>query len=136
MVLRILYLHTLEQLNGKAIDQPTEAQARFYDDAITAINGLPNYGTPIFVKMTSFTQIESSGLQITKSPGKDIVYFGSIMLTLGMMLMIFIRQQRLWVYIEKEPHKRVILAGRDTKNTPEFSDFFHKFAQAIEEEPK
>lgn len=120
-VLRLLYMTILsEEKGGKAVD-PNDFDIWFFDTAIAAINALGPYESPFFVKLEGFKQIESSGLQITKSPGKDIVYFGSVMLSLGVMIMIFMRQQRLWVWIDKD---QLVIAGRDNKNTRDFAKHF------------
>ncbi len=95
----------------------TDFDKQWFEDALLAINSLPAYGPPLFVKLDQFKQIQASGLQVTKSPGKDIVYLGSLMLTLGVFLMFYMRYQRVWVLIQPA-QKRLIVAAKDGKNTP------------------
>lgn len=126
LALQTLYVQMLkEQSRIQSRKDLMDFDKQWFDDALVAINSLPAYGPPIFVKLDSFQHIQASGLQVTKSPGKGIVYFGSLMLTLGVFLMFYMRYQRIWVLIQPE-EKRLILAAKDGKNTPEMTRLFEQ----------
>ncbi|WP_294949258.1 cytochrome c biogenesis protein ResB [Sulfurivirga sp.] len=108
----------------------TDFDKQWFEDAIVAINSLPAYGPQLFLQLESFRQIQASGIQVTKSPGKDIVYFGSLMLTLGVFLMFYLRYQRVWVLIQPDD-RRVIIAARDGKNTPEMARTFSRLRDQL-----
>lgn len=132
--LKAIYVETLKQ-NGKA--EPDEQDWLFYDDSMNAIANLPFYGSPWYIQMTGFKQIEASGLQITRSPGKNVVYFGSVMLIIGVFLLFYVAHRRIWVYLRPldDGQTEVILAGSSNRNQDEFSKYFqrlqHAFGQAL-----
>jgi cytochrome c biogenesis protein len=119
-----LYLGVLTEEGadlGKGVD---EQKARFFDDASTAIGALGRYGSPVFLKLDSFEHRQASGLQIAKAPGKNLVYPGCAMLVLGVFLMFYAPQQRLWVWLQKPKvaggKVRLILAGNAIRNKLDF----------------
>jgi cytochrome c biogenesis protein len=61
------------------------------------------YPAPVLLQMTDFTQVQASVFQVARAPGKNIVYFGSALLTLGIFLMFYVRERRLWIWIEDAP---------------------------------
>ena len=126
LALQTLYVQMLkDQGRIQSRKDLTDFDKQWFEDALLAINSLPAYGPPIFVKLNSFQHIQASGLQVTKSPGKDIVYLGSLMLTIGVFLMFYVRYQRVWVLVQ--PHEnRLILAAKDGKNTPEMQKTFNQ----------
>ncbi len=126
VALQTLYVQMLKQ-EGRIHTRKdlTDFDKQWFEDALLAINSLPAYGPPLFVKLDQFKQIQASGLQVTKSPGKDIVYLGSLMLTLGVFLMFYMRYQRVWVLIQPT-QKRLIVAAKDGKNTPEMAWLFEQ----------
>jgi cytochrome c biogenesis protein len=124
--LRAIYQNTLKQEG--VTGELTEADWLFFDDSLLAIDKISAYGSPWFVQMTSFKHIEASGLQITRSPGKDVVYFGSAMLTLGVFLLFYVAHRRIWVWVKPHDDNRVevVLAGSSNRNLPEFELYFNK----------
>ncbi len=132
IALQTLYVEMLrDQGRIQSRKDLTDFDKQWFEDALMAINSLPAYGPPLFVKLDSFRQIQATGLQVTKSPGKDIVYLGSLMLTLGVFLMFYVRFMRVWVLIRPERHE-MIMAAKDTKNTPEMARLFQQIRQRIE----
>jgi cytochrome c biogenesis protein len=122
--LRAVYQETLKQEG--VTGEPTESDWLFFDDSLQAIDKIPDYGSPWFIRLTGFKQIEASGLQITRSPGKDVVYFGSAMLTLGVFLLFYISHRRIWVWIKplENNQSEIVLAGSSNRNLPEFDRYF------------
>lgn len=107
-------------------DEISEFDKTWFEDALNTIAGLSAYGPPMYFEMESFTQIEATGLQITKSPGKDIVYFGSAMLIIGVFFLFYLRQRRTWIHIQPKQKQEegsegveVTMASKDNKNLPE-----------------
>jgi cytochrome c biogenesis protein len=43
--------------------------------------------------------VKASVLQVTRSPGKKVVYLGCLLLVLGIFSMFYIRERRIWVWV-------------------------------------
>lgn len=138
--LRSVYAETLKQegISGEL----KEADWLFFDDSILAIDKIAAYGSPWFVQLSTFKQIEASGLQITRSPGKDVVYFGSAMLVIGVFLLFYVAHRRIWVWVKPlgENQSEIVVAGSSNRNQPEFERYFNRlqgiFQQAMAYEVK
>lgn len=107
----------------------------FYEEALAALSALPAYGTPIFLELTGFEQIQSTGLMIGRAPGAGIVYFGSAMLVLGLFLMFYIPHRRVWALVtrdESEGQTRVLLAGAGQRDPKAFGREFDKLAHELD----
>lgn len=74
-----------------------EARNRFVLHAMDAYTGLTEYPAPMLLQLDGFTEVRSSGLQMTRSPGASLVYLGSVLLVLGTVFMFYIREKRAWL---------------------------------------
>src|SRR5690606_25711632 len=79
---RLVLERTLDRLyrevlaaEGVTAERLSEVDQRFYFDALNAISALPDYGTPLYLQLTGFQHVQATGLQITKAPGQNVVYF-------------------------------------------------------------
>jgi len=79
----------------------SDTESVFFEDAVSALAGLGSYGTPFYLQLVDFKDREASGLQIARAPGKNIVYFGSLLLIIGIFMMFYIAQQRFWLMVVK-----------------------------------
>lgn len=136
IALQSVYVHHLE-LVGKLNQQQgiTEEQRRFFADSIEAISQLPNYGPPMWFEVAGVVHRESSGLQITKSPGKNVVYFGSLMLVIGVFLLFYVRPQRVWLWMQTDAQGNNIslhLAAKDSKQDDLILALFAQMTQALQ----
>lgn len=131
VALQTLYLSILEQEKDQNTQEISNFNKQWFDDAITALSNLPDYGPPLFIQLDSFKQIEATGLQITKSPGKDVVYFGSALLIIGVFFLFYVRQKRIWLAYSAEDQSLTI-AGKDTKELPEVAQEFQQVVQAVQ----
>ena len=134
-VLLEAYLEVLREqgVDVQAMDEETWGfHQQFLEDAVTAINGLAFYGSPIFVQMTDFEHIQAAGLQINKSPGKNVVYFGSVLLTLGVFLLFYVPQRRLWFRLrESDGRTEVLAAGSTNRRSMDFSKEFQSMCEEL-----
>ncbi|WP_020558960.1 cytochrome c biogenesis protein ResB [Thiofilum flexile] len=132
VALRAVYLETLK---NKGITNPTEKDWLFYDDSLSAMANLPLYGSPWYVQLTGFKQIQASGLQMTRSPGQNVVYLGCLMLVLGVFLMFYVAQRRIWIWLKPQETPNtveMILAGTTNRQVSEFEKFMKTLRQAFE----
>jgi len=106
-------------------DEISDFDKVWFEDALNTISGLSAYGPPMYFEIQSFKEIQATGLQITKSPGKDIVYFGSAILIIGVFFLFYVRQRRTWIHIQTKDDNdddsglEVTVAAKDNRNLPE-----------------
>ena len=93
-----LLQHTRQQADLKALAD-TPAQRDYTVQQISALNDSFAWPAPVIYTLNNFQQVQASVFQITKGPGKYVVYLGCILLILGVMAMLYIREQRLWVWL-------------------------------------
>ncbi|HFC0867401.1 TPA: cytochrome c biogenesis protein ResB [Neisseria gonorrhoeae] len=74
-----------------------EARNRFLLHSMDAYTGLTEYPAPMLLQLDGFSEVRSSGLQMTRSPGALLVYLGSVLLVLGTVFMFYVREKRAWV---------------------------------------
>ena len=85
--------------DGLAELEGNEARARFLQLATNALSDSAFYGAPVYLQLDEFVEVKASVLQVTRSPGKLVVYFGCVLLVLGVFAMFYIRERRLWVWV-------------------------------------
>jgi cytochrome c biogenesis protein len=94
-------------------DQNTE---QFLQESLNAMSDSFFYGAPMYLQMTGFDQREASGLQLTRSPGKNLVYLGSVCLVIGIFAMIYIRERRIWLLVKKQEVLFAMSANRKNRD--------------------
>ncbi|ANN69195.1 cytochrome c biogenesis protein ResB [Bordetella bronchialis] len=67
--------------------------------AVAALSDLAMYPAPVFFTLADFKQVQASVFQVTRTPGKRLVYLGSLLLVLGVFSMFYIRDRRVWVWV-------------------------------------
>jgi cytochrome c biogenesis protein len=80
----------------------TEAHGRFLQMATNALSDSAFYGAPVYLSLEDFTEVKASVLQVTRSPGKKVVYLGCLLLVLGIFSMFYIRERRIWVWVRQQ----------------------------------
>ena len=133
--LRILELAAFEALqlanarSGLPAPETDDATGWLVRDTLNSMSDLFVYGTPVYLQLMEFDEVKASGLQLTRSPGKNVVYFGSLLLTLGVFFMLYVRERRVWLRI-KPGH--ALLAMSSAKHTIDFEKEFTQHAQALD----
>ena len=87
--------------DGLPAATPDERHARFLQLATNALSDSVFYGAPVYLQLDEFVEVKASVLQVTRSPGKKVVYLGCVFLVLGVFAMFYIRERRLWVWIKR-----------------------------------
>lgn len=106
------YVKLLQAAAGDAMDIAQDAaklpripldsagrQSRFLMDSLIALSASFDYGSGFYLQPTGFKEVKSSGFQLTRSPGQKLVYFGCLLLVLGIFCMFYIRENRVWLRI-------------------------------------
>ena len=99
---------------GKSALELSDAHAPFVRDAFLALTVSMRYGAPFYLHLTGFEQRQATILQATRSPGKPLVYFGSLLLVLGIFAMLYIRERRLFVLLKQDEALVAMSSGRKT----------------------
>ncbi len=111
---------------GVAPTPVDEAKYRFMLDTLVASSALHELGAPVLLQLTGFEQVQASGLQLTRSPGKDLVYLGSLLLIIGIILMFYVREVRLWVVFHGARMRLAMTSNRHNRDLDR--DFEHQHA--------
>jgi cytochrome c biogenesis protein len=85
--------------NGLPAVEASEAHGRFLQLATNALSDSVFYGAPVYLQLDDFVEVKASVLQVTRSPGKKVVYLGCILLVAGVFSMFYIRERRLWIWL-------------------------------------
>ena len=125
----------LEQLAGEGVDIAqglSDADSLFFDDALNAYSLMGPYGSPYFLQLANFEHREASGLQITRSPGKDIVYLGCVLLMVGIFMMFYLHHRRVWVWLAPtSTGTEILFAGSGNRNRVNFDEEFSDLHQGL-----
>lgn len=111
-----------------------EAHARFLQLATNALSDSFFYGAPVYLQLDDYTEVKASVFQVTRSPGKVVVYFGCLCLVLGVFSMFYIRERRLWVWIKEGDNGAHALMAMSTQRKT--LDFEQEFASLKEKLPQ
>jgi cytochrome c biogenesis protein len=80
---------------------PTDdAARRFMAVAVLSLSDSFFYPSPVWLELDSFEQVQASVFQVAKAPGQKVVYLGCLLLSLGVFAMLYIRERRLWVWLQ------------------------------------
>lgn len=113
-------------LHAPAADDATGWLVR---DTLNSISDMFIYGAPIYLQLMQYDEVKASGLQLTRSPGQNVVYFGSLLLTLGVFFMLYVRERRVWLRIKPGS---ALLAMSSAKQTIDFEKEFTQHSQALD----
>ncbi|KFC73620.1 cytochrome c biogenesis protein ResB [Massilia sp. LC238] len=114
--------------------EASEANGRFLQLATNALSDSVFYGAPVYLQLEEFTEVKASVLQLTRSPGKNIVYLGCLLLVAGVFAMFYIRERRMWVWVRDTEHGAHALMAMSTQRKTldferEFDDLKVKLPQ-------
>ncbi len=101
--------------------------------AVLALAGLPDYPAPVALQLSSFEHIQASVFQVSRSPGKNTVYLGCILLVIGVFSMFYIRERRVWVWIRPGTQGSELLAAMTSqRRTLDFEQEFQRLKGALQ----
>ncbi len=121
--------------DGEAPVDASDKHGRFLQLATNALSDSFFYGAPVYLQLDEFHEIKASVLQVTRSPGKKIVYLGCVLLTAGIFAMFYIRERRLWVWVRSNGEGAHALMAMSTQRKTldfekEFADLAAKLPQS------
>ncbi|WP_371734589.1 cytochrome c biogenesis protein ResB [Allopusillimonas soli] len=108
------------------------AAEKWVQTALLALANLPSYPAPVLMTLKSYDQVEASVFQVARSPGKNTVYLGALLLVVGVFSMFYIRDRRIWIWIKKrEGGSSVLAAMTSQRRTLDFNHEFERFKEAF-----
>ncbi len=121
------YNLSLVKANKPILAMNAETQI-LLQDSLNALSDTFFYGTPYYLQLVGFKQLEASGLQLTKSPGQKWVYLGSVLLVIGIFSMFYIRERRIWLLVKKNGDKssEVLFAMSANRKNLDFEQEFER----------
>ncbi|GJG97094.1 cytochrome c biogenesis protein ResB [Cupriavidus pauculus] len=112
---------------------PNDAKSgQFLQQAINALSDSFFYSAPVFLQLDDFQEVKASVFQMTRAPGKNIVYLGCLLLVLGVFSMFYIRERRVWIWVkDRQPDdagnsagSHVLMAMSTQRRTMDFEKEF------------
>jgi len=130
-VLGEVYLELLHEEGVDLSQGMRKDDALYFDESLTAVAALGAYGAPFYLQLKEYEFVQASGLQIARAPGKDVVYFGFALLIVGVFLMFYVPNRKLWFWIERQgATSRILAAGTGHRHQ---RDFEHEFEHMCEQ---
>jgi cytochrome c biogenesis protein len=112
---------------------PDEGNSKFLQASINAAADAFFYGAPVYLQLREFDEVKASVLQVTRSPGKNVVYLGCLLLVLGIFSMLYIRERRLWVWVKSggDNGSHALMALSTQRKTLDFEKEFEALKAQI-----
>ena len=112
-----------------AADQP---HSRFLQLSLNALSDNVFYAAPVYLQLDDFTEVKASVLQVSRSPGKKVVYLGCVLLILGVFSMFYVRERRLWVWLtDDEGGSHALMAMSTQRKTLDFEREYQDLAAKL-----
>ncbi len=129
--------HTREEAGRVALKPGPEAE-RFMTLAVTSLSDSYFYPAPMIFQLKDFKQVQASVFQVARAPGKTLVYIGCALLIIGVFVMLYVRDRRLWVWLQPDPSEpdnpartRITTALSSTRRTLDGDREFERLKSAL-----
>lgn len=117
---------------GQAPLQPGDKTQSYMTQAVLALSDSYFYPAPLLFELADFKQVQASVFQVARAPGKTLVYLGAVLLILGVFAMLYIRERRVWIWLQPAPQgTQVTTAMSATRHTLDGDAEFERLKQAI-----
>ncbi len=128
VLLRILNGSLFELLNATraaeglaALDPLAAPTQAFMTQAVLSLSDSFAYPAPMLLTLADFRHVQASVFQVARAPGQTLVYFGAVLLIVGVFAMLYIRERRLWIWLAPsealEGASRLTMALSSTRHT-------------------
>ena len=140
VLLRILNgsLYELYKLGRERANLPPpagdEATQAFMTQAVLSLSDSMYYPAPVLLRLDDFKQIQESVFQVARAPGQKLVYLGAILLIIGVFAMLYIKERRVWIWLEPTSggETRVRMALSSTRDSPDTGTVFDELKNALQ----
>ena len=106
-----------------------QEQAAFVIDSLNAISDSFLYNAPFFLQMSDYTEIKASVIQVTRSPGRNVVYLGCALLVAGVCFMLYVRERRAFVLVKNNGD--VLFAMSSNRKTLDMDEAFTRHGEQL-----
>ncbi len=105
-----------------------EKHGRFLQLATNALADAFFYNAPVYLQLAGFDEVKASVFQVTRSPGKNVVYLGCLFLVIGIFAMLYVRERRLWIWIrpQEQGGAHALMAMSTQRRTMDFDKEFER----------
>ncbi|HUR88027.1 MAG TPA: cytochrome c biogenesis protein ResB [Ramlibacter sp.] len=79
--------------------EPNEKTQAFMTQAVLSLSDVNAYPVAMAFELDDFKQVQASVFQVTRGPGKYVVYLGCTLLILGVFAMLYVRERRVWCWV-------------------------------------
>lgn len=97
-----LYNLSRERAGLPAVGLDDEATRAFLAQAVLSLSDAVFYPEPVLLTLDGFEHRQASVFQVTRTPGRNVVYLGCLLLIIGVFAMLYIRERRLWVWLHAD----------------------------------
>ena len=129
-------LYKLGRVQAGLVNAPADATTQaFMTQSVLALSDSMFYPAPVLLKLDGFKQVQASVFQVARAPGQKLVYLGAVLLIIGVFSMLYIKERRLWIWLEPEPSRpettRVRMALSSTRESPDTAVEFEQLKQVL-----
>ena len=106
VLIRILngVLFELVQMSRQKAGLPplesSQKTQNFMAQAVLSWSDAGFYPAPMTFELKDFEQVQASVFQVARAPGRNVVYLGCLLLIVGIFAMLYVRERRLWIWLE------------------------------------
>ena len=106
----------------------------FLTQAVLSLSDAVFFPEPVIFTLSSFEHRQASVFQVTRTPGRNVVYLGCLLLIIGVFAMLYIRERRVWVWLQADEsgHTGWRMALSSTRQTLDTDQEFVELKQALE----
>ncbi|NBD21100.1 cytochrome c biogenesis protein ResB [Aquabacterium fontiphilum] len=97
-----LYNLSRERAGLPAVGLEDETTRAFLAQAVLSLSDAVFYPEPVLLTLDGFEHRQASVFQVTRTPGRNVVYLGCLLLIIGVFAMLYIRERRLWVWLHAD----------------------------------
>jgi cytochrome c biogenesis protein len=77
----------------------SETTQQFMTHAVMSLSDSFYYPAPMTFQLKDFQHVQASVFQVARAPGQSIVYLGCFFLIVGVFVMLYVRERRVWVWL-------------------------------------
>lgn len=122
-----------ERAGQPVLSADEQAVRDFMTQAVLSLSDAWFYPVPVVLALEGFVPKQASVFQVTRTPGRNVVYLGCVLLIVGVFAMLYIRERRLWVWLQDDGAggTRLKMALSSTRQTLDTDREFNRLREAL-----
>ena len=123
-----------EKAGLPALSMEADSARAFMTQSVLSMSDAFLYPVPVVLMLDGFEQRQASVFQVTRTPGRNVVYLGCVLLIVGVFAMLYIRERRLWVWLHSDDDAggtQVRMALSATRHTLDTDAEFERLKTAV-----